>query len=257
MISYMKQRLSIFNVGHDALVYDVSKSCTYGTYVQTIEAVKGGVQYGYLDDTRMVNFNVIILRVKNATDSVVSEVRDFCLGQIGKAYSYNFGSAGTDYNQSSWFCSELIYASYLSAGIDVWGNSFPSCTPREIYENSNTYEIADYNYIVDHAYLEVAVSGKSGNTWQITITNISSYTRVVAYNAKMCSKYGAKNWSGLSDVMFVLLEANSSVTVDITENVFATCIAVSYVASNYRFITYADQLSTKLTLTSYTAAILQ
>ena len=63
--------------GHNALVYDLDKSGYYGTYIQTIEAVANGVQYGFLDDARMVEFGVVILRVTGNVIKLSSWVTSF------------------------------------------------------------------------------------------------------------------------------------------------------------------------------------
>jgi len=61
----------------------------------------------------------------------------------------------------------------------------------------------------------------------------------------------AKNWTNLSDLVSNKLSAGSSITVNITQNWFATSVAFSYIGNNnHRYITYASNLDkTKLTMT--------
>ena len=98
------------------------------------------------------------------------------------------------------------------------------------------------------AYLDIAIAGKSGSTWSITITNNSSTEVQVFYNEKMCNLSDAKNWTGLNDEEEFMLEAGQSMSVTISENWFATCIAVSYIAEDGRLITYANELNINGTL---------
>lgn len=98
--------------------------------------------------------------------------------------------------------------------------------------------------LVAPTYLSLSNVGKSGGTWRIKITNPFSYSITVYYNEKMCFSDDAKNWTGLNDVVSVTISANSSKTVNISENWFATSIAISYITDGYRIISYADNLST-------------
>ncbi len=58
---------AVNNIGHTAYIYNVAKSGIYGSYIQTIEAVGGGIQFGFLDDNRMITFGVVVLRPVNTS----------------------------------------------------------------------------------------------------------------------------------------------------------------------------------------------
>ena len=60
----------------------------------------------------------------------------------------------------------------------------------------------------------------------------------------MCNFGDAKNWTGLVDVAYIDLSAGATHNVKISENFFATSIAVSYVSGTSRYITYANELDT-------------
>ena len=236
---------SFSDIGHDALVYDTEKDFEYGTYLQTVEAVAGGVQYGYLDDSRMVDFSVKILRVAGVSDTVVYDVREFCLEQLGKPYS--LFTSDTDRDAESWYCSLLIYAAYLDAGIEIADYAL-FITPAAIYGHENTYEI------VSASFLGLGISGKSGSKWSVVITNTSGSDITAYYNTKMCFKSDAKEWDGLDDEASVSIGALADCEVTISENFFATCIVASCIVSGYRLITYADNLdSSDCSLTCYYA----
>lgn len=141
---------SFFNCGHDALIVDMNHSGAYSNYIQTIEAVGGGVQYGFLDDLRMTKFKVKILRVSGATALAKTNAIFFIKQQLGKNYNLNTFRLNTDINSSSWYCSELLYACYKYINIDIGvkknanGNDvFLSlgCLPADIYNSYNTYSI--------------------------------------------------------------------------------------------------------------------
>ncbi len=93
-------------------------------------------------------------------------------------------------------------------------------------------------------YLTLSNLGKSNGSWSIKITNPLNQAVTVEYNTKMCFTDDAKNWSGLSDIGTVTIAANSSATVSISTNWFATAIAVSYELEGYRIISYANELDT-------------
>lgn len=243
-----------FNAGHNALITSKQHSSSYGAYIETIEAVGGGVQRGFLDDLRMTSYKCKILRVSGRNDINTSNAIYFAKEQIGKKYSLNTFRLNTSINSTEWYCSELVYASWKFAGIDIGvkkeGNKdvFLSlgCLPSDINNSYNTFEISMPYY----GFLSLGISAKNGNTWKIKIFNNSSISLEVEYNSKMCNYNDAKEWKNLNDLKNASIAANSYVIVSIYENWFATSIAASFVKGNYRMITYANNLSTSA-LTSY------
>ena len=110
------------SIGHLAFISNTSHSSDYGDYIQTIESVASGVQYGFLDDKRMIDYQVTIYRVYRATElGVVSRALSFLKKQLGKPYSINYTCTHIG-DQPSWYCSELIYAAYYDAGMDILYN---------------------------------------------------------------------------------------------------------------------------------------
>ena len=67
----------------------------------------------------------------------------------------------------------------------------------------------------------------------------------------MCFFNDAKNWSGLKDVESIYISPYGFKYVSISENVFATSITCSYVRGGERIITYANNLDTDGTLSTY------
>lgn len=108
-----------FNAGHNAMIVDMAHSGYYGSYMQTIEAVGGGVQYGFLDDLRMAEYKIKILRVSGATSTVRNNAIYFIRAQLGKPYYLNTFRLNTSIDSLEWYCSELVYAAYKYAGIDI------------------------------------------------------------------------------------------------------------------------------------------
>ena len=236
----------LFDSGHSAIIYDTAKDSYYGEYIQTIEAVTGGVQYGFLDDTRILDYGVLILRVLGATGTVIEEACEFCYKQLGEFYSFNSFRLNTSDSDSKWYCSELVYAAYYNAGIDIGVTKDSSgndvylslgCLPSDIYESYNTYEVAVEDY-----FLSVSVVGKSGSTWRIKTEN--NYTSAITcyYNSKMCFKNDAINWENLDDVTAVSISAGSSRTLSVSTNWFATTVAFSFIHNGARVITYGYEL---------------
>lgn len=93
------------------------------------------------------------------------------------------------------------------------------------------------------AFLIIENLGKSDGGWKIRITNWSSTLVMVNYNKLMCNFGDAQNWTGLKDISSFQLYPEISAEVVIKGNWFATSVTFSYVAGNYRYITYADGLN--------------
>lgn len=101
--------------------------------------------------------------------------------------------------------------------------------------------------------LNTSIVSKSNGVWTIKVTNPTDSAVDVVYNTKMCNGNDAKNWEGLVNIETFNLVAHGSKTVTVSENVFATHIAFSYIEGSTRYITYSDQLNTNGTLSSYFA----
>lgn len=248
----------LFNSGHNALIVDTEKRSELGFYLQTIEAVGGGVQRGFLDDLRMTKHKCKLLRVNGRTESKVSDAIYFSTKQIGKPYALNTFRLNTNIDSASWYCSELVYASWKYAGIDIGVKNGQylqlGCLPSDIGNSDNTYEISMPYY----DFLGLDIVSKSGSTWNIRIINPSSVELEVHYNSKMCFNGDAKKWIGLDNVNTIPISANSSKVVQISENWFATSIVASYTNKDekYRFISYADNLDkNKKTLDIYQSVV--
>ena len=125
--------------GHIAIVEGKYTSSSGKKYIRIIEAIDKGVVRSCLDDTRVDDKNVTVLRVTSATSQNINSAVDFCKGQLGKSYSIDF-QKDTSSNENDWYCSELVWASYKNQGIDieVSGNGEPGITPRDIYNSSKT-----------------------------------------------------------------------------------------------------------------------
>lgn len=244
-----------FDTGHTAIISDIAHDSYYGDYIQTIEAVAPNVSYGILDDNRMVNYGVMILRVVDASAAQRQSAVYFAERQIGKPYSLNTLRLNTSINSSQWYCSELVYAAYNYAGIDIgvrkdeYGFDYTmqlGCLPWDIYYSYNTYDkgVKGPNYIdIQLLY---------GPRWQVRIFNNTGGPKTVYYNSKMAFEGDAKNWTGLSDVKTTgNLASGDYETVTITENWFATDIAISVIVGGKRYVTYAHNLSS----TYYTMSI--
>ncbi len=239
------ESITDLGTGHTAFIYNTSKNSDYGTYIQTIEAVEGGVQFGYLDDARMLDFGVIILGVKGGTSDTISLAKAFCLAQIGKPYNLQLNGVHTSIDSESWYCSELIYAAYMSGGVDISGSEKTNTnliSPAELYESDATMTLYSYTNEVLSTFLKIVVNSSTWFHCSITITNNTYYDRDVEYNSKLCNSKDAMDWSGLSDIVAISIPAKSSVTLTISTNWFADYVTVGFISYGYRFITYATDV---------------
>ncbi|MBP5343128.1 hypothetical protein J6Y73_04310 [bacterium] len=250
----------IGNIGHAAIVVDISHyyydaNGLLKTYIQTVEAVGGGVQYGFLDDTRIAHYGTNICRVYLSTTAQKQAAVNFCLGQIGKWYWYDMDNTPIDIdeNQHSWYCSELVYAAYYNAmnqGLQVGTLSDGHIMPFHIYDSWQTSTIIDY----DDIFLNISISS-SNPKWTIEVDNYTDNPVTVYYNTRMCFENDAMNWNNLIDVSSFSLSSGSSSQKRIYERLFAGYITFSYIyndgINSYRLVTYANNLSTNGTLSKH------
>ena len=242
--------------GHTALVLSVNHRGYYGSYVQTIEAIGSGVKYGFLDDKRMVDFKVRILRVRNASDYQMRQAALWHESQFGKPYNININRLQKSADSPSWYCSELVYASYYAQGIDIGafidglGNVKTmtlGCLPWDIYKSYNTFQKG----IVGKYYPDFILLRNSN--YNFYVCNYTGEARYIYYNKKMCFENDAKKWKGLKDVksVYVYNDSKSGGVISISPNWFATDVVFSVVVGNTRYITYAHNLNSAYMVTGF------
>lgn len=231
-----------WSTGHTAMIVDTNHASVYGSYVQTIEAVGCGVSYGILDDNRMVRYGINIMRVDGASESQRNNAIYFIRKQLGVKFSLVPTRLNKSINSTEWYCSELCYAAYKYAGIDIGvvkstsGNDIYlklGCIPADIYESYRTFE----KCIINANYVDIQLV--YGAKWHVLIRNNTGRTITVQYNGKMCFAGDAKDWKGLGTIKTVVLSNGGSATVRITENWAATSVAISNVYNGTRYISYA------------------
>ncbi len=88
-------------------------------YIRLIEATPDyGVARGILDITRFEERQIRIYRVKNATSEQKNIALSFCVGELGAKYKLDL-HRDISSSEVDWYCSELIWAAYISAGINL------------------------------------------------------------------------------------------------------------------------------------------
>lgn len=111
-------------------------------------------------------------------------------------------------------------------------------------DNLSTSGTMSLNSSTRSSRIRIENLGKSGNKWNIRIKNLTNYNITVYYNSKMCYENDAKNWTSLgNNELNVLVEPYETEDIQISENWFATHIAISYISGNTRYITYASELN--------------
>lgn len=231
---------------HVAFLYNSKQDSYYGNYLQTIEAVPDKVQYGFLDDDRILRYGVSIYRVYRAKElSTVKRAKDFIVKQVGKNYSYDYTKTDISVNETEWYCSELVYAAYCAGGMDIVSNSSsvfnPNTTvvfPIQLTTGSLTYRIA-----ISTSWVELSVDSFNNKKWEINVYNPNTFGITLEYNSKMCYQDDAKNWNKLNDIKSIYISSFNTKTVSIEENWFATTIALSFVNDNKRYVSYANELT--------------
>lgn len=221
-------------VGHAAIVYDIDKKMENGnTYIQTIKAVAGGVKFGYLDDSRILEFKVEVYSLPSLlSNEEINDIKYFAERQLGKNYSYDYGSKNLDIDTDSWYCSELVYAAYKYAGADI--GELSRAWPTDL-KNSSNLKLANVPVLRG---LEITNNGGSFACWHIAVTNIGSQPITVNYNTKMCFKNNAKDWKNLSDIKQFSLAGKTKKVVDVYFNFFADAVAFSFMHEEYIYVSY-------------------
>lgn len=129
-------------VGHIAIVEGKYWDSTYKQwYIRTVEATLPTVTHGVLDDARYDHRGVDVYYVTNASSTEKTDAVDFCLDQIGKPWSLEvplLSSVSYDSNNKNWYCSELVWAGYYNAGVNLHGSSIPKhiYTPAKLASSS-------------------------------------------------------------------------------------------------------------------------
>jgi len=237
---FVYERNQIGGIGHIGIVVNTCMPSEYGNIILTIEAVGDSVQYCFLDDTRIVQKNIQILR-PNASTTQINSSLYFIRSQIGKPYSFSLSRCNTDINSTSWYCSELLYAAFLHYGLNISsGSGWDGNTcilPNHIYESFNVSEV-----IILGRHLKMSINSKTSNVWNIKIKNLNIFATSCLYNSKMCFFDDGRNWSGLLDTVQLTILSNSFVNVNIQENFFADSIVSCYGYRNIRLITVCKNL---------------
>lgn len=236
----------LLNIGHTAFVYDINKSATVNivgrsTYIQTIEAVGEGVQFGYLDDKRMVDFGVVILRT-TASSSKISQAKYFVWKQLGKEYDFPMDAEGrvnTSIDSAEWYCSELINAAYLYAGCNFNAvNSAGGVWPQDLLWCSKT------SYVSFSGCLDLMLQGKENGKWKIRVYNSTGRTATVYYNTRLADVNIAKNWNNPKHEATVTITSGTSKVIYIDTYIFGSSAMFSTIKDGKRYITYGKDLNT-------------
>nr|WP_052696216.1 YiiX/YebB-like N1pC/P60 family cysteine hydrolase [Palaeococcus ferrophilus] len=116
----------------------------YGEWV-VIEAWESGIRMVLLSDFMRRYDAVAVLRV-NTNDYVRQNAVYFAYNQLGKPYDWGWWTKQV--YGDSYYCSELVWASYLAAGgpdIDAnpgWSWKYLNgVAPQEVYDDGDTYVI--------------------------------------------------------------------------------------------------------------------
>lgn len=246
-----------FNMGHAALIYDINKQAAgkvynrNNRYIQTIEAVGGGVQFGLVDDQRMVDYGCVIMRPTSQSNYKIKKAKEFCLDQVGCEYEIPSESQiklphdkGNWPNREDrkWYCSELVYCAYKYAGTIVGKISQGYCMPQDILRYNGV------KYIAFSSTLDVRLLGKVNGKWNYRVFNYTGHSITLEYNTKLCFANDAISWKGLKNINKSITTSNGSYSdsVMIVTNFFATTAAMSYTYNGKRYITYANELNADL-----------
>ncbi len=222
--------------GHAAMVYDIAYTYNGYKFIRTIEAVAGGVQFGYYDDKRINDYNACLYRPVDATDAQINKARYFMYQQLGKPYSWKFTTQDLSIDTEEWFCSELVNAAYNYAGYGL--GDFTRIWPGDLQE-SDKLEIY---YLPIVRYIYISLRGwtyESG--WSVKVQNLGTESLTVSYSPKMCFESTAINWD-FEETETITLASGESETVGVANNDVAVGLAFSFLGVGYRYLTYVTNI---------------
>ncbi len=132
--------------GHAALVEGTFYDAAYTQqYIRILESVSCGVSRGLMTPTRFTEKKVSIFRLADADSSQINGAIDFFISQLGKTYLLS-PVKKTSSNSLGWYCSELVWASYYSQGINLFDSNDPIVLPIDLTKYENATLIMDYRY---------------------------------------------------------------------------------------------------------------
>lgn len=185
---------------HIAIVEDIVFSSEYDVqYIRIIEAIDPKVCYSLFDDYRYDIASSTILRYKEEfTEEQLNKIFYFLKHQIGKKYSvFDGGNPNVDINSSGWYCSSLIYAAYLYAGIDLYPNNKWHITPGDLYNSEQLYIVQMSKHSCDfswHQYMANYYHNSHCITCGKTFAN--NHTYIYYKNYKECKFCGYRIYEG-------------------------------------------------------------
>lgn len=191
--------------GHIAIVEGIFEKNGI-KYIRLIEANKHGVCRGVLDDTRVDEKEVTIIRPFEGQDEAVA----FCISQLGKDYAIDFAH-DTSPDEKDWYCSELVGAAYLSAKkpqtleLKKSNSSFvdiPALAPRDILHGALSGQ-ADIKIIIRKNLVKLNGAQRSINWQEVPGMDYYEVERTIKYNGifmerSRINSLGLGNWLGLN-----------------------------------------------------------
>ncbi len=170
--------------GHTAMVYDILYSEEYEQYyVVLIEAVSDDVSYGLLTPTRFIEKEGHITRLTNASQAQINNAIAWATTQLGKSYC-PVATKSPYSNNSNWYCSELVWASFYWQGIyldddDNDPENGSAVWPEEIYNYS-------YATLIMHYQFDTTYSSVNDYTHTITCNNQTTTESHNYYELNSC-----------------------------------------------------------------------
>lgn len=154
-----------------------------------------------------------------------------------------FALHGVTYNRASSTSKEIIITDTYdfdpdSTGIEALDNLVNIIDQAEELGLLTPYPIK-INVDLSQS-LRPQVLSKQNSTYTIRLYNYSDETIEMFYNKQMCNENDAINWTGLTNIGYKNIPANSSIQVSVSTYGTATHIAFSYLKNGYRYISYAD-----------------
>lgn len=135
--------------GHAAIVTGKYYSTEYSMYyIRVVEAISEGVCRSVMDDDRVDYKDSYFYRLNISDANLTTKKQyavEFALSQLGKSWSLHT-PANTSSTSTSWYCSELVWASYMCQNI----NTLPA--------QNTTLIIAPYSFKTSSVLTRLSIS---------------------------------------------------------------------------------------------------
>lgn len=180
-----------------------------------------------------------MLRVSDASMKQKHDAVDFFISQLGKPYDVLHFPPHSSKNSKNWYCSELAWAAYKNAGIDLIAKVGQMIKPSEIYSSNKTTVVSVSNTKQSSQFTDIKSTWAKDCIIYLTDNGILAGTSETTF-----SPYSTLNRAMVVSVLYRLegcpSVASTSKFSDVTNNGLYYYDAVNWASSKGIVAGYED-----------------